>query len=238
MSMYIRKLFKVGNISNRENWLKKTLKNIPMNQSILDAGAGELRYKKFCTHLKYTSQDFGEYSGDFQEGLQNKDWDNSKIDIKSDIINIPVENNSFDNIMCIEVLEHLPEPIKAIKEFSRILKKNGKLIITAPICSLTHMAPYYFYNGYSKYWYKKFLQDNGFEILEIKLNGNYFEYLIQELKRVKEIAKKYSKINIFFKLILYFLLIPFLFLLKYFSKSSKNSEELLCFGVQVLAKKI
>ena len=148
------------NLAEREAWLKKTLELIPAGQTHLDAGAGELKYKKFCSHLNYQSQDFGQYDGQGnQKGFQTQSWDNSKVDYVSDITAIPVADASFDNIMCIEVLEHVPEPIKAIKEFSRILKTGGKLILTAPFCSLTHFAPYYFQNGFSKYWYEKFLPE-------------------------------------------------------------------------------
>ena len=67
----------------------------------------------------------------------------------------PVKNNEFDHILCIEVLEHLPNPTEAIYEFSRILNVGGTLILTAPFNSLTHYAPFYFYNGFSKYYYSK-----------------------------------------------------------------------------------
>ncbi len=51
------------NLEARKKWLKKTLKKVPSGSKILDAGAGELRYKKFCSHLCYVAQDFGQYEG-------------------------------------------------------------------------------------------------------------------------------------------------------------------------------
>ena len=47
----------------RENWLESVLNDIPKGMKILDAGAGESQYKKYCTHLDYVSQDFAEYDG-------------------------------------------------------------------------------------------------------------------------------------------------------------------------------
>ncbi len=226
------------NTKTREEWLKKTLKKIPAGHKILDAGAGELQYKKFCSHLKYTSQDFGQYDGQGnQEGLQTKTWDNSKLDIISDITDIPVDNNSFDTIMCIEVLEHIPEPSKAIKEFARILKPGGKLIITAPFCSLTHFAPYYFANGYSKYWYKQILKHYGFNINEIQYNGNFFEYLAQEIRRIPYVEKQYTNLNISKKIIYKISFKLILNLLNRLSLNNNGSEEILNFGLHVLATK-
>lgn len=40
--------------------------------------------------------------------------------------------NSFDILLSVEVLEHLKEPKRAIKEFYRILKPGGLAIITTP----------------------------------------------------------------------------------------------------------
>ena len=226
-----------NNLNNREIWLKKTLEKIPNKNSILDAGAGELQYKKFCNHLEYTSQDFGEYNGEGNnEALQTKSWDNSKLDIISDISSIPREDKSFDAIMCIEVFEHIPYPNEALKEFSRLLKKNGKLIITAPFCSLTHFAPYHFSTGFNKYFYEEALTANGFRILELTPNGNYYEYLAQEARRLPDIIQKYSnsKINIFEKILIYLILK----VLNKYNKKDKGSNELLCFGYQVLAQKV
>lgn len=42
----------------------------------------------------------------------------------------PYSDNQFDNIICIEVLEHIPDFKRAIKEFNRV--SNDKVIITVP----------------------------------------------------------------------------------------------------------
>lgn len=227
-----------GNEYGREQWLKRKLLEIPRGGVILDAGAGELKYKKFCKHLRYTSQDVSKYEGEGNgEGLQTKRWDTSNIDIVSDIVSIPVGNNSFDAILCSEVFEHIPEPAKAIKEFSRILKNGGRLLITAPFSSLTHFAPYYFSNGFSRYWYEKILPENGFEIKELVCNGNYFSYLAQEIRRLKSVVTTYSHMNFLASSLLKVTLFFLLALLNLFNKNDRNSSELLCHGIFVEAFK-
>ena len=226
------------NLLNREKWLKRNLAKLKKGSKILDAGAGELQYKKYCKHLKYVSQDLGQYTGEnLNEGLQTGTWDNSKLNIVSDIINIPVKDQSFDAIMCIEVLEHIKEPSLAIKEFSRIIKKGGKLIITAPFCSLTHFAPYYYGNGYSKYWYEEILKKNGFTIIKLSTNGNYFDYLAQELDRLETIINKYSQINLIHRFLLKLTRAILRPILAIASENDSDSNELLCFGLHVLAEK-
>ncbi|HJO92469.1 MAG TPA: class I SAM-dependent methyltransferase [Victivallales bacterium] len=220
----------------RERWLQKTLLSLPEGSRILDAGAGTQRYKKFCNHLNYFSQDFGKYDGKGNNtGIQINNFNYGKLDIISDITSIPENDSSFDAIMCIEVLEHLPEPSKAIKEFSRLLKPDGHLIITAPFCSITHFSPYHFCSGFNKYWYERFLTQNGLSITELKENGNFFEFLGQEINRIPYVSKRYSNSppSILDKLCIYFLLRK----LAKWSKKDNGSNSLLCYGFNIHAIK-
>lgn len=220
----------------RETWLETVLKQVPAGSKILDAGAGELKYKSFCSHLNYVSQDFAQYDGKGDTaGLQMGTWDQTKLDIVCDITAIPVVDKSFDAIMCIEVFEHLPNPILALQEFYRLLRPGGQLILTAPFCSLTHFAPFHYYSGFNRYFYETHLSALGFQIAEIQQNGNYFEYLAQEVRRVKFVADRYAgkKINLFGK----GLLLLFLMLLTSCSKKDKGSAEILNFGYHVRAIK-
>lgn len=225
------------NEANRIAWIEKTLKQIPAGSRILDAGAGEQKFKSFCTHLDYVAQDFAQYNGlGDSRGLQTGTWDQSKLDIVSDITSIPEQNESFDAVMCIEVFEHLPDPVAAIKEFRRLLKAGGYLILTAPFCSLTHFAPYHYYSGFNSYFYEKQLMAEGFEIVEIDANGNFFEYLAQEVRRVPQIAGKYcdDRMGLMGRLGMYLLLRA----LGRFSRQDIGSKELLCFGYHIFARKI
>ena len=225
------------NAEKRNQWIVEQLRKLPSGMRILDAGAGTQPYKKYCTHLNYVSQDFASYiPNDKEKGLQNKEWNYGQLDIISDIIDIPESDKSFDVIMCTEVLEHLPYPSEAIKELSRLLKSGGKLIITAPFCSLTHQGPHFYSTGFSPFYYKKILSENGLEIEEITPNGSFFEYMAQENRRMVNMAKEYAGIslNIFDKLLLFLNLK----MLNKLAKKDKKSHEILCFGYFVTAKKL
>jgi len=225
------------NQATRDAWLQRTLAEIPAGWRILDAGAGELQYRPFCAHLTYVSQDFGEYDGAGDaRGLQTDRWDQSQLDIVSDILDIPEPDESFDAVMCIEVLEHLPDPVGALRELTRLLRPEGRLILTAPFCSLTHFSPHYYQTGYSRHFYEYWLRELGYAVLDMQWNGNFFEYLGQELRRVPEVAARYCREG------------PVradevaaigavLQMLDRFSGSDEGSQELLAFGLHVLAGK-
>jgi len=162
-------------------------------------------------------------------------WDYGKLDIVCDITAIPEPDGSFDAVMCIEVLEHVPDPVKVIRELSRLLRKDGRLIVSAPFCSLTHFAPYPFSTGFSRFFYEKHLPENGLRVLELTPNGNYFEYLAQELRRLESMGMRYGSAQ------------PgrlergaitrLLKMLQRFSNHDTGSEELLAFGFHVVAEK-
>jgi len=220
----------------REQWVRAKLLELPHDARLLDAGAGEQPYKKYCGHLLYSSQDFGEYVGTGSVGLHMGSWDVSAVQIISDIVDIPAADASFEAILCTEVIEHVPDPQLALAEMHRLLMPGGKLILTAPFCSLTHFSPFHYATGFSRFFYEHHLAKLGFEILELNFNGNFFDYLVQEADRVDFVQRKYcgsARFGIIDKLAILF----FKILMGRLSKKDRGSEELLCFGLHVLAEK-
>jgi len=163
------------NLYNRDQWVAKQAKDIAAGSRVLDAGAGAGRYRSLFHHCEYRAQDFGQEPGTLGKY--------TKLDYQSDITNIPVPDGSFDVILCTEVLEHVPEPIKAIGEFSRILKTGGRLLLTAPLGSFLHQEPFHYYGGYTPYWYNKFLPEAGLRVEWIEANGGFFCFFGQEAVR-------------------------------------------------------
>ncbi len=167
-------------------------------------------------------------------GLQVGKWDNTRLDIVSDITRIPVDDASFDAILCTEVFEHIPDAISAVHEFARILKPGGTLLITGPFNSLTHFAPYHFC-GHNRYWYMHHMPLMGLEIVEIEANGSWFAFVAQELRRSRLVGRMYA--SGLLGLITRVAAIPLLVLLSLQARLDRGSQELLCFGFMVRAKK-
>jgi ubiquinone/menaquinone biosynthesis C-methylase UbiE len=183
---------KFNNLGNREAWIKSQLTKLSPGTSLLDVGAGECPYKPLCSHIEYTSQDVNLYDGSGnKKGLQTGKWNFDSIDIRCDLLDIP-EDRLFDSLLCTEVLEHVPDPIRCLEKLTRLVKKpGGKLLITTPFCSLTHFAPYYYTNGFSEYFYRHHLDRLSFEVQSISFNGGWFDYMTQELGRTAEVYKQY-----------------------------------------------
>jgi 2-polyprenyl-3-methyl-5-hydroxy-6-metoxy-1,4-benzoquinol methylase len=187
-------LYGVGtqNAPARDAWVEKTLKALPKGLRLLDAGAGECQYKKHCAHLTYVAQDVAVYDGSGDVGFQNPGWSFEKVDIICDIVDIPQPDASFDAVLCTEVLEHLPDPVRALDEMSRLLRPGGMMIITAPFWSMTHQAPFHFATGFNRFFYEHHLARLGFDIVELTPNGNYFESIGQEVRRIRQMATDYA----------------------------------------------
>jgi ubiquinone/menaquinone biosynthesis C-methylase UbiE len=181
------------NEATRVAWIESALKQVPAGSRLLDAGAGEQQFRQFCSHLDYVSQDFAQYvPGADPSGLHTEKWEYGSLDIVSDITAIPEPDGSFVAVLCTEVLDHIPNPIEALREFARLARPGGQLIVTAPFCSITHQSPYHFATGFSRYFYAKHLPNFGFDINEITPNGNYFEYVAQDVWRTRDIGRKYA----------------------------------------------
>ena len=221
------------NEETRQAWLKKTLASLPAGCRILDAGAGELGNRAMCSHLVYVSQDFCKYDGRGDgKGLQTNSWDTRRIDLVCEVTSIPEPDGAFDAILCSEVLEHVPDPTKALDEFARLLKPGGKLVLTAPFASLVHLAPYHYCSGFSRYWYEYHLTARGFQILEVTPNGDWFAYCQQELMRLGSTAKRYGDWSWPLAYVL-----GVLGALYFKVRGGRRADDLACFGWQCVAVK-
>jgi ubiquinone/menaquinone biosynthesis C-methylase UbiE len=167
----------------RNAWVARQASLVPSGAMVLDVGAGSCPYRKLFAHCHYKAQDFKALN---DEQLNLGAY--GQIDYVSDAANIPVPDASFDAILCTEVLEHIPEPIRVVREMARILKPGGRLILTAPLGSGIHQEPYHFYGGFSPFWYQRHLVDAGFENLSIEPNAGFFMFFSQESLRFLQLS--------------------------------------------------
>lgn len=180
------------NQRNRDRWVQSKAYTVSPASRVLDVGAGTCLYRPLFSHCDYKTHDFKKYEGAEKHGGTSK---YGQIDYVSEILAIPAPDHSFDVILCTEVLEHVPEPIKVLREISRLLKPGGRAFITAPLGSGLHQLPFHFYGGYTPEWYKRFCKEAGMEAIEVTPNGGFFKHLAQECARAASIYAENSKLH-------------------------------------------
>lgn len=223
----------IDNQYERDDFVIQELSKIGGGSLILDAGCGSQRYRQYCSHLNYRAQDFGQYTSDLKRVMgaspmeQEGSYPYGKLDYVGDIWRINEKDRVFDAILCTEVFEHIPYPIETLKEFSRLLRQGGKLILTAPSNCLRHMDPYFFYSGFSDRWFEKFLDENNFKIERIIPVGDYYSWLMVEMVRTAASHSLFAKL-VLAPAVLYF----------YNKRKTQASIDTLCMGYHVVAQKI
>jgi SAM-dependent methyltransferase len=228
-----RVLFKVPNETLRDEWVKKTLADIPAGQKILDAGCGSQQYRPCCSHLQYFGQDFGGYDGvGDEEGLAIEGYQYGNLAYRCDIWAIPELDDTFDAVLCTEVLEHIPYANETIKELARLTKPDGMLIVTAPFFSIPHMTPYFFISGYHENWYRRIFADNNCEIIEVTAAGDAFANVLQEVMRLYKVVQPLS-----LRLLFGLFLVPVWCVLRLGMAAQFPGAKYLPFGYYVRARK-
>jgi SAM-dependent methyltransferase len=88
---------------------------------------------------------------EFFPNLINVDVDpGRKPDVIANVYQLPFPDAEFNHLLCLEVLEHLFEPARAIQEMARVLKPGGQLILTTRFIFPIHDAPGDYFR-YTKY---------------------------------------------------------------------------------------
>ena len=101
------------------------LSNHKADETVLSLGAGTRQYREY-----------------FPNQIATDVIPNRKLDVMCDTHNVCFRDESFSTVLCLEVFEHLKDPQKAADEIYRILKKNGKLILTTRFMFPYHDSPH------------------------------------------------------------------------------------------------
>ncbi len=156
------------NIVPLVSFLKSTSKQISSNGNLMvDIGAGEIPYYSIFSDVieRYIAIDM--------EGSMPEN-DPRPIEQKiSAAESLPLDSEIADIVMSNQVLEHVLDPVKAVAESHRILKKGGLFIGSVPHISPVHLEPYDF-RRFTDLGVRKLLEEAGFTRITIEGNSGVF----------------------------------------------------------------
>jgi len=186
-NLFKKLCYKLGFDSDPEltavhQFIDEIAKEVISGVKLLDAGAGQCQYKNKFSHTQYIAVDFAQ--GD-------KGWDYSNLDITCSLHKIPLETNSIGAIICIQVMEHIPNPAEVLAELFRVLRPGCALYISVPFASGEHQIPHDYYR-YTRYAWSHLLKQAGFNVNYIRPVNGYFFRLFCELR----VSGKYLKNSI------------------------------------------
>lgn len=123
---------------------KTHILNRTPQQLVLSVGGGPTRDGEYLTNLNI---------GTFPN-----------VDIVGDAHDLPYMNESVDAIYCSAVLEHVKEPITAVREMHRVLKPKGQVLSVIPFMQCYHGYPHH-YQNFTIHGHEYLYSSNGFKVL-------------------------------------------------------------------------
>lgn len=141
---------------------------------LLDVGCGRRPYEKtyFANADSYLGTDYL--------------TDRSCPDVVASALDLPFDDESFDTVTSTEVLEHVPEPLRALKEMHRVLRQDGILIITVPMHWPRHEVPYDFWR-FTYDGLLHLLEESNFQVIRLFNRGRSYAYLGQVVQHIQPI---------------------------------------------------
>lgn len=170
-------------LASRKRIVFKQLESVPNTYAakVLDIGCGIGNYLEELIQIGYivTGIDVSINMLQISKDRLQKYLPHPPLSL-ADIEKLPFNNDEFDIILCVGVLEYLKTDEKALTEISRVLKPGGRLFLSLPnIMSIKNfLDPYYLISRGSKFISRKISRINSskkinIELKDIALNSEF-----------------------------------------------------------------
>lgn len=113
---------------------------------VLDIGCGHKPYHDLFVTARHWGMDHGLID--------------ASPDFVGDALYLPIRDQSVDIVFATQVIEHVTDPHKMVRECKRVLRPNGCLILSGPFFWPLHEEPHDFFR-FTKYGFERLLKDAG-----------------------------------------------------------------------------
>jgi SAM-dependent methyltransferase len=158
--------------SSVTKYMREVAPQFPAGSLVLDAGAGDCRYRPLFAGRRYLGVDAAVGKGFHYGGL----------DALADLGALPFRDGTFDGALCMNVLEHVRQPEACLKEIYRVLKREGFVYVMVPLFAREHQMPHDYFR-YTSYGIRYLLERCGFAVEYVRPVGGYFLVLANCLSR-------------------------------------------------------
>jgi SAM-dependent methyltransferase len=144
--------------------VEKFARSLPENALVLDAGAGEARFRSYFARQRYVALD--NRQGD-------PTWNYSALNIVGDLLALPLGSDACDAVLNVVVLEHTSDPRRVLSELHRVLRPQGRLLLAVPLIWELHQVPHDYFR-FTRYGLERLLSGTGLELSWLLPVGGYF----------------------------------------------------------------
>jgi SAM-dependent methyltransferase len=157
-------------------------------RSLLDLGAGTKPYAPL--YERY----FSEY---VSVDVPHSPHDTSDVDVMSSAEDLPFADETFDCVLCTEVLEHCSNPRAVMREVSRVLRPGGRAFVTTPFLVPLHEMPYDYYR-FTPSALRELSEHAGLSVSRLVPRGSYVSVFlsVNQMPLVKSMQKLQSRTNV------------------------------------------
>lgn len=123
-------------------------------------------------------------------------------DVLYDGETLPFPDESFDSALNVQVLEHTPRPLELLAEITRVLKKDGVLVLMAPFSFRLHEEPHDYFR-YTPHGLRSLCERVGLEIVSVEPMGTLWTvighklntYFALSVARMGSVAQSLNKLG-------------------------------------------
>jgi SAM-dependent methyltransferase len=162
------------------NFVSEVAASTRSGARVLDAGAGECRFKPMFKHTSYIGVDFA---------LGDPQWDYTKLDALAKLEQLPFADNSVDRVLSIVVLEHTPQPGHVLAEFQRVMKRGGTVHMVVPHMWEEHQRPHDFFR-FTSNGIRYLMEEAGLHVKRVQPVGGFFWQLSRRLMGVLSFTQR------------------------------------------------